>query len=203
MDLDNAIEDVVEEDPYEYFRSERMFKAARLFQQRLKSRKMGFRHVKTCVLTGLAGTGKSRLANYVANLDGHRGFREYHPTMPTTRWAFNNYDGEDTLILEDFFWEPTRINDYLRILDGYFYKQYAMYGEIYPCWTRVIITTNENPARWGENAGTQFGAIQRRITSVFRVDQPIPWNADGTPALADHFIPGMFDAPIPDSDDEA
>lgn len=184
VNLDVAVEEIAEEDLYTYVRCEKMMKAARMHALKKKCRSMGYRDVRTLVIWGKPGVGKSRLAAWIGSQGDHRCYRIHQPIDVHTRWAFNEYDGEDTLIIEDAFFQPERIPEFLKILDGYFYHQYAMYGWIYPCWTRVIITANTDVYKWSVSMqSNEITPLQRRLTHCYEMDMPTMWNADGSPEL--------------------
>lgn len=122
QDLDKSYDDVVSQDIYIAARHERSLQAARSIALRVKSQKMGYRFVKVLFIwSEQSDVGKSRLAHYIGNSHGHRAWREHQPRNKD-KWNFNGYDGQDTLIIEDGFYEHSRMPDFLELLDGYFHR---------------------------------------------------------------------------------
>jgi len=99
-----------------------------------------FRQLEVHVYWGAAGTGKTRKAverdsdYYILEKSGD------------ALW-FDGYDGEDHLIIDDFYgWIP--FNQLLRILDGYMFKCNIKGSFVYAQWTKITITSNKNPDLW-------------------------------------------------------
>jgi hypothetical protein len=88
----------------------------------------------------------------------------------------DGYDGERTLVLEDFAGGiPYRT--ILRMLDNYRFEMQTKGGYVPAAWTTVLITSNLRPAHWYDDAtdpwgvpgpdGTvQEGPLQRRINVI-------------------------------------
>lgn len=118
-----------------------------------------FRHVQVTVHWGEPGTGKTRKA--VEDAEGDyfilgKGSGE--------RVWWDGYQGESTLILDDFYsW--IRYSDMLNILDGYQYRCEVKGSFVYAQWTKVVITSNQDPREWyGNVANTD--ALFRRIDDI-------------------------------------
>lgn len=120
-----------------------------------------WRQLSVHVLYGTAGSGKTRAA--VAASESY-----YLMGQPPsdTLW-FDFYNGEDTLILDDFSgWIPLAL--LLRLLDGYPVRLPTKGGHTVAAWTKVIITANLPPHSWYNPDVMQRhpGALSRRITSI-------------------------------------
>lgn len=116
-----------------------------------------FRNVQVEVLWGDAGSGKTRRAvessddYYILGDDGDGSV-----------W-FDGYDGEKTLILDDFYgWIKYPV--ILRMLDGYQNRQKIKGSFVYAKWTKVIITSNAPPEEWYAQGLTP--ALSRRISTI-------------------------------------
>jgi len=98
-----------------------------------------FRKLEVTVLFGVAGCGKSRWASNsesVFMLNKQNG---------STWW--NYYDGEDTLIIDDFYgWLPYA--EMLKTIDGYKQPLGTKGSFTVARWTKVFITSNVHPREW-------------------------------------------------------
>lgn len=114
-----------------------------------------FREVRTIVLWGDAGTGKTRTAH------------EEHPDIftvcPGETFPFDGYDGEAAILIDDFYGQ-LKYHDMLRILDGHQLKVNIKGGLRYAQWTTVYITSNNEPSNWYQLGMTP--ALKRRLTEV-------------------------------------
>lgn len=107
----------------------------------LKEKSRKFRHVKIEILSGPSGIGKSRKYMYseespdiklegVYKIDCSKGLK----------W-WNGYEGEKTLILEEFK-NQVEFCELLTILDGHQKRLDVKNGFTYALWDKVIICTN-------------------------------------------------------------
>lgn len=122
-----------------------------------KQNTKAFRNVKVHVIWGKTGTGKSR---YCREQDPDL----YAVPVPNggNLW-FDGYDGEKTLLLDDFYgW--IKYGQLLRLLDGYQQLLPVKGGFTYAKWTTIYITSNSEPDRWYERGLTP--ALKRRLSSV-------------------------------------
>jgi len=118
-----------------------------------------FREIKTLVIWGEGGLGKTRWAfeNYPSNI---------RLTQPDTQAWWDEYCGEKTLILDDFYgW--LKWGQFLTLLDGYPIRIPTKGGHTWANWTHVIITSNVHPDNWyqGKTLATHK-EFSRRITDV-------------------------------------
>ncbi len=139
----------------------------RYHQMCLKDKAKAFRHVKVHVLHGQAGANKSRTAEERAEAAGG-GF--YRPIVNNQGQVwFSNYEGEETLILDDFYGN-IKFSYMLRLLDGYRMEIERKGGQTYAMWNKVYITSNTHPDKWWsgfQNIPEQAKAgFQRRVTSI-------------------------------------
>lgn len=113
-----------------------------------------FTAVKTHVLYGAAGTGKTR---YVVEKYGDEVyFLDNYP------W-FDGYVGQSVLLLDDFYGDiPYRT--LLRLLDGYRMQLAVKGGFTKKDWQVVYITSNDHPDYWYPQGLS--GALRRRLTTV-------------------------------------
>lgn len=118
-----------------------------------------WRHVTVIVYWGATGIGKSRLAGHIAP-------NAYWASPPRrageTLW-FDDYDRQDTIILDDFdpsWWSE---GEFKRYTDGHPVRLHVRGGGgSVPCWaTKWIFTSNMDPYDWYYDADL---AINRRIT---------------------------------------
>ena len=113
------------------------------------------------VFVGDAGTGKTRKAY------------EMDPNLyvvshsSTTTW-FDGYDGEETLLLDDFY-GGIKYGFMLQLLDGHRLKVQVKGGFTYLNHKRVIITSNEDWTEWYKNVPNTHG-LRRRIEEFGTVE---------------------------------
>ncbi len=149
---------------------------------RLKKRKLRnlSREVFVIVYTGTPGAGKSELA---CLFDPDDCFTLPPPKAQNDLW-FGSYDGERTLIIDEFEKQPKpTLSLYWikKILDGKPLEVPVKGGHRWAEWTFVVVTTNHHPTVWFPDAddwwqelwhGNSFGAeypsaLQRRIDMTY------------------------------------
>jgi len=133
-----------------------------------------FREIKTLVIWGEGGLGKTRWAfeNYPSNI---------RLTQPDSQVWWDEYCGEKTLILDDFYgW--LKWGQFLTLLDGYPIRIPTKGGHTWANWTNVIITSNVHPDNWyqGKTLATHK-EFSRRINDVVNMT-----SVNGGPAI---FLP--------------
>lgn len=143
----------------------------KLFQLNDKVEVKKFRNVKVYIYIGVTGSGKTRKATI--NEDDY-----YLMTNKSNGgiW-FDSYDGEKTLILDDFSgWIKYR--DLLKILDGHCYNCPVKGGFVWAKWNKVIITSSVNVNRWYKR--DNIDDLLRRISDIelFKRDDKIYSNVD-------------------------
>lgn len=157
------IGEVAREYPEQYFLHARGFEALRA--QVNLSTIPAWRTVSVYVIHGRSGAGKTRAA-----YQHDPGLYQLARGSTDACW-FNGYDGQATLLLDDFYgW--IRYSELLHLLDGYPYRLDIKGGFAYANWTTVIITSNDPPEGWYSRAFPSGvpPALARRITSSYFVD---------------------------------
>jgi len=131
----------------------------RLSSLRAKVIRRQFRQVYVAVLWGEPGVGKTRRAIEMA------GPSYYILDMGDRVW-FDGYDGEDSLIIDDFYgW--IKHGQLLRILDGHEYRCEIKGSFTYAAWSTVIITSNRIPESWYQQP---MGGLSRRINEIIHME---------------------------------
>ena len=151
-----SLNELIEESPEIYVRYHRGLH--RLFSKRQKKLAKVFRNVEVEVLIGKTGTGKTRRATA-----GDDWF--ILPNSSDRLW-FDGYDGEKTLILDDFY-GGIKYSVLLRILDGHSYLAPVKGSHVWAQWTKVIITSNAEVPSWYKAGLTP--ALERRITAIIHL----------------------------------
>lgn len=156
LKTDLSLSELIVESPHLYVMYHRGLE--RLYSRRTKKAARAFRVVTVTVLVGATGVGKTKRAT-----SGHDWY-----ILPTgDRLWFDGYDGETTLIIDDFY-GGVKYSHLLRILDGHAYQGAVKGGFIWARWTRVIITSNQLPKDW--YAINDISAMMRRITEVILME---------------------------------
>lgn len=121
------------------------------------------------VFYGPTGTGKTFAAvNYVADN------KDYYicepPSSSLSRVWFDGYEGQGTLILDDFHGNFCSVDFLKRLLDKYKLKVEYKGGFCWANWHTVIITTNYHPDNWYPNTGlniVNLDPLKRRINAIW------------------------------------
>jgi len=114
--------------------------------------------VKVYVAWGVSGSGKSTWAF-------RRGAGDAYAFTPseTGTW-FDGYDGQKTLILDDFDGTFMGYRVFLRVCDRWPLRVWVKHGMEHAKWDEVLITSNRQPESWYPS--DDFRPISRRLTSV-------------------------------------
>lgn len=137
-----------------------------------------FRDIKTTILVGDAGTGKTKYvydkyeAKEIFKIDSY----------DDKKFLFNGYMGEKILLIDDFN-GGIQYTKLLHILDRYPYKCNVKNGLCYAEWEEVYFTSNNKPGMWYRKTGDN---LKRRINVCLEVGQEgntVPlgkemWNRD-------------------------
>ncbi len=134
-------EQLAEEAPWALLRHSRGINALRYAHLRSESRK--WREVEVIVLCGHAGTGKTAWAIDTSAEGGY-----YKPDLSKSSLWYDGYQGERTLILDDFRGTSMKFEELLKVLDGHQLQLPIKGGHTYAMWTRVVITSNTTPDEW-------------------------------------------------------
>lgn len=135
-------EKLAEEAPWAILRHSRGINALRYAHLRAESRK--WRDVEVIILCGYAGTGKTAWAIATSGEDASY----YKPDLSKQTLWYDGYQGERTLILDDFRGSSMRFEELLKVLDGHQLQLPIKGGHTYAMWTRVVITSNTTPDEW-------------------------------------------------------
>lgn len=119
--------------------------------------------VNVYVLYGATGCGKTFAAvKLMAN--GENYYIAECPSSKGTKLWFDGYEGQHTLILDDFSGDFCTFRFLLRLLDKYKLKVEIKGGFAWATWTTVIITTNIHPSAWYSDVDT--APLRRRINEI-------------------------------------
>lgn len=143
------LESIVTENTQTFIKFHSGISKLKMFLDKKKSKK--FRNINCYCYYGKTGTGKTR--NAIENTIT-RG-KEYYILDPPVNntWWYDTYDGEDTLIIDEFYGQISQKN-LLRICDGYALKCQIKGGFTWANWTTVIFTSNKSPDEWYKNGLT-------------------------------------------------
>jgi len=125
-----------------------------------------FKKKEVQVIWGTAGLGKTRHAYDLYNNEAEGGVYCVEPTDDGKLW-FDGYDGEETLILDDFNGSMMKTAALCRFTDGYQIRLPNKGGYAQSRVKRIIITSNNKPESW-YSAGIRKN-VHRRITSCHHV----------------------------------
>lgn len=115
------------------------------------------------VLTGISGSGKSRLARMIdPNL-----YNVSQPTKDGPLW-FDGYQANETLLFDDYYGGWCSESQMLKILDAYPMSVPIKGGFVPRNWKRIIITSEHTPHRWSHRGATE--GMFRRITFTLNFD---------------------------------
>lgn len=142
-----------------------------------KSRALEYRQVEVIVITGVSNIRKTGVT-----MSLFKPFRLSQEKQGAL-W-FDGYDGEDTLLLDDFHggWMPHAM--LLGLLEGHNTRLATKGGSTWAAWVRVVITSNWDPHAWYPSyspAGCRI-ELARRVTRWFAPTLPVH-AADLYPAL--------------------
>jgi len=117
--------------------------------------------VRNIVLYGPTGVGKTFSA-----INTMCGGKDYYiveaPSHKDSKLWFDGYEGEKTLILDDFQGDFCSFRFLLRMLDVYKLKIEYKGGFCWAAWTTVIITSNIHPSGWYT---CDSNPLKRRLTT--------------------------------------
>lgn len=122
-----------------------------------------FRDVKTTVLIGEAGSGKT---SHVVKKYGYENVFIVENGQDD-KFLFDGYDGESTILIDDFNGN-IKYTTLLRILDGHKYGLNIKNGRTYARWNKVYITSNNKPGKWYKTIGEN---LKRRIDNCLLVSE--------------------------------
>ena len=129
-----------------------------------------FRELKVEYIWGETGVGKTRK---VMELYG------YENVFRVTNYAhpFDGYSGQDVIVFDEFR-SSLPLSDMLCYLDGYPLMLPCRYADRVACYTKVYILSNIPLEKQYPNVQLEepasFDAFKRRLTSVYRMQAPLP-----------------------------
>lgn len=106
------------------------------------------------VFWGPTGTGKSR-----------RAFETWpgaYRKMTNDKW-WDGYQGEETVIFDDFKGSSMRLHDFQLIVDRYPVKVETKGSTVELSATRLVFTSNKHPSEWYSEDADPEGTVMRRI----------------------------------------
>lgn len=121
-----------------------------------KENTKGFRNVDVQVIWGDAGTGKTKAA--------HDFDKDIFTVNPSDSFPFDGYDGETSILIDDFYGDGFKYSYFLRVLDGHQLRIPVKGGHRYANWNKIFITSNAPPSEWYTRGLTP--ALARRINGV-------------------------------------
>lgn len=117
-------------------------------------RKFGDEGPEVWIFWGEPGTGKSRRA-FETWPDAYR-------KLSADKW-WDGYEGQETVIFDDFKGSSMRLHDLQLVLDWYPMRVEVKGGSVNLSATRYVFTTNTNPYQWYSAEADPHGTITRRI----------------------------------------
>jgi len=117
-----------------------------------------WREMSVIVLIGVPGSGKSR--------EARRLYPElYNVPEPVNGglW-FDGYDGQNEILMDDFYGSWMRYHTLLQLLDGYRMLLPIKGGFVNKNWHTVVITSNRSVEQW--YGRPEISALTRRITEI-------------------------------------
>lgn len=147
------------------FRVGRSAEKYRLLLQKKQAKEVGYVKREILIFWGPTGTGKTRKALELAGTDYHMVNRS---NTGSGSW-YDSYDGENTLIFDEFYGDWMKLAELLRLTDGYMVELPTKGGHKILRAQRIIFTSNHDPSTWFPNAGAEkWSAFLRRISSIER-----------------------------------
>lgn len=119
------------------------------------------------VFWGPTGTGKTRRAMELSNGDAW--------IYSSDGW-FDGYDGDDSVIFDDFGGHEFKLTYLLKLLDRYPMRVRIKGGFVGWVPRQIFITSNKRPEDWYNCAQVHLDALMRRLDSV--EEMSVPYYAD-------------------------
>lgn len=145
-----------------------------------------FRSMFNIVFWGPPGVGKSRRARGLFPPNGDSEGIYSVPSMRNGRIEWNDYDGEEAILIDDFQGYEIEFGELLKLLDGYMYQLRMLYKTAWAAYQTVIFTSNISPDLWYTTGkcGSQIindvqrRALNRRLNMIMLVDDDDMGNDD-------------------------
>lgn len=117
------------------------------------------------VYYGPSGTGKSYRAEHEALALGSVYRLDFRSNNGSADWT--GYDGQTSVIINDFYGRGIKWSDLLRLLDAYGNKVSALYRSTEFTSANIFITSNVHPETWYKNIPNHdWSPLQRRIDTI-------------------------------------
>ncbi len=159
IDSGGNMEDIANSNFKKFIMYNRGFQAyKKIIDKRLRK---GFRKVKTIIIHGKTGTGKTRLA-----MEQTKNGEIFKIQGKGLKW-WDGYEGEKTILIDEYA-NDIPITELLGILDGYQLRLEIKGSFTYANWTQVIITTNLKKLHNNEKK-VHKEALKRRIHKKLKV----------------------------------
>jgi len=199
--------ELIEQFPSEYCKYSRGLDRIRVLAAKRAARQ--YRPIEVHVLWGDPGTRKT----------DQTGLNRDHDVFPVAcgdTFPFDNYDGEGTIVFDDFYGQ-LRCADMLSWCNGQYGSVTIKGGSAYRAWSKVYITSNTAPDTWypnvPQNVRAAFlsrlttvthvvGASQRPPTRYFVLNtlsgerNEVDCNTTGSPCTATSVSPGVPRSPL-------
>lgn len=126
----------------------------------LQEESQRFRKVDVTVLLGKGGNGKTR---YVFDKYGYKNavYKLDRSNNNNSIW-FDGYIGQDVLFLDDFYGSAMPWGFLLNLLDGYPLRLPVKCSHSYANFTKIYISSNNEPETWYKSKGMPF-ELKRRL----------------------------------------
>lgn len=161
LDLSVPMSEVQDVPSYAFH--ERRLLACRAMAMRKDPRAKATRAVKTTIWWGPSGCGKSHAAMddeaFVVQLG------------PSGTYVFDDYDGEDIMLFEDFHPGALNFRTLLRILDKYRFSLPCRYANKPLLATDIRITADRHPRYWYNLTEAEFRQFARRVTTLIHLTE--------------------------------
>lgn len=127
--------------------------------------------VKVILLFGETSTGKT---DYACTR-----FKGAYWKPSQSKW-WDGYNGEDTVIFDDFNSGWFKWDTMMRVTDKYSLKVEYKGGYVDYCATTMIFTTNTNPLFWYKSMCGKYPSLARRFTQVLHFTADEDWEEKET-----------------------
>lgn len=137
------------------------FRGGLMELHRLRLRKFAFecRDVSVVCIYGPAGAGKTRL---VYDTFGFRNVYNLPKCKDSIPW-FENYDGQDVLLIDEMEKNMFNFGWLMQALDRYPIQCPIKGSTAWGAWTKVVICSNHNPSKWFNWEKHCRDALYRRL----------------------------------------
>lgn len=138
-------------------------KGLQAFAQILLGEPPMMRDVHLTILWGETGVGKSHRALTT--------FPDAYVTKVGNKNMWDKYNGQDTVILEEFNDQQVALEDFNSWVDKWKLQLPCRYNDQWARWTHVVITSNYDPDNWWMFHRNRATAVRRMTAPIGRVYQ--------------------------------